>query len=57
MQPQFWHEFVIWDIVKPDIGKMVHYAYDEIVLHIGGDPNDPRTGADMDFGMGDELLH
>jgi hypothetical protein len=47
----------IWDIVKPGIPKMVHDNYDEIVLHIGGDPNDPEDlGGDMEFGMGDDLL-
>jgi hypothetical protein len=47
----------IWDKVVPGIPKMIHDNYDEIVLHIGGDPNDPEDlGADMEFGMGDDLL-
>jgi len=47
----------IWDKVVPGIPKMLHDNYDEIVLHIGGDPKDPEDlGADMEFGMGDDLL-
>ena len=47
----------IWDKVEPDIEKMVHKKYDEIVLHIGGDPENPEDlGADMTFGIEDELL-
>jgi len=47
----------IWDKVVPGIPKMIHDNLDEIVLHIGGDPNDPEDlGADMEFGMGDDLL-
>lgn len=47
----------IWDKVVPGIPKMVHEKLDEIVLHIGGDPNDPEDlGADMEFGMGDDML-
>jgi hypothetical protein len=46
----------IWDKTV-SLPKMVHDNYDEIVLHIGGDPNDPEDlGADMEFGMGDDLL-
>jgi len=46
----------IWDKTV-SLPKMVHENYDEIVLHIGGDPNDPEDlGADMEFGMGDDLL-
>jgi hypothetical protein len=47
----------IWDIVKPSIGEMRHEKYDEIVLHIGGDPDNPEDlGADMEFGLGGDLL-
>lgn len=47
----------IWDKVVPGISKMAHDNFDEIVLHIGGDPNDPEDlGADMEFGIGDELF-
>jgi hypothetical protein len=47
----------IWDIVEPPIRKMVHDKYDEIVLHVGGDPQNPEDlGADLEYGMGDEAL-
>lgn len=47
----------IWDIPKPDIPEMRHDKYDEIVLHIGGDPDNPEDlGADMQFGLGGELI-
>jgi hypothetical protein len=47
----------IWDVVKPDIPEMKHKKYDEIVLHIGGDPENPEDlGADMQFGIGGDLL-
>ena len=47
----------IWDIVDPDIPKMRHDKYDEIVLHIGGDPENPEDlGATMQFGLGEDLL-
>jgi hypothetical protein len=47
----------IWDKPVPEIGRMVHQKYDEIVLHIGNDPTHPEDlGADMVFGLGDELM-
>ena len=47
----------IWDIVKPDLPKMRHDKWDEIVLHIGGDPENPEDlGADMCFGMGEDMI-
>lgn len=47
----------IWDVVEPSIPAMVHKKYDEIVLHIGGDPEHPEDlGGVMQFGMGDDLL-
>jgi len=45
------------DIVEPRIGEHVHHKNDEIVLHIGGDPNNPEDlGADMEYGLGGDLL-
>jgi hypothetical protein len=46
----------IWDI--PDtIREMKHDNFDEIVLHIGGDPKNPEDlGADMAFGLGGEEM-
>jgi hypothetical protein len=47
----------IWECPKPGVPKMVHDRQDEIVMHIGGDPQNPEDlGADMEFGMGDDLL-
>jgi len=47
----------IWDIPVPGIGEMVHNNYEEIVLHIGGDPDNPEDlGADMEFGIGGDML-
>jgi hypothetical protein len=47
----------IWGKVDPPIPKMVHDNLDEIVLHIGGDSNDPEDlGADLEFDMGDDKL-
>jgi quercetin dioxygenase-like cupin family protein len=37
--------------------EMVHRNYDEIVLHIGGDPDNPEDlGADMEFWVGGQPL-
>jgi hypothetical protein len=47
----------IWDIVEGGVGDMVHNNYEEIVLHIGGDPTNPEDlGADMEFGIGGQML-
>ena len=47
----------IWGVVEPPIRKMVHEKYDEIVLHVGGDPQNPEDlGADIRFDMGDEKM-
>jgi hypothetical protein len=47
----------IWDIVKPNIGEMVHNRVDEIVVHLGGDPQNPEDlGADLEIGIGGELF-
>ena len=47
----------IWDVPKPSIPKMRHDAFDEIVLHIGSDPDHPEDlGGVLRFGVGDDLL-
>jgi hypothetical protein len=47
----------IWDVVNPPIPEMIHNKYDEIVLHIGGDPQNPEDlGADLQFGVGGDML-
>ncbi|MFC1946363.1 hypothetical protein ACFLXY_00430 [Chloroflexota bacterium] len=47
----------IWGEVEPSIGEMRHEQYDEIVIHIGSDYENPEgLGADMDFGLGGELF-
>jgi len=47
----------VYDIVKPRIGEHVHHNNEEIVLHIGGDPDNPEDlGADMEYGLGGDLL-
>ena len=47
----------IWDHVERPIPEMVHKDFDEIVLHIGGDPQKPEDlGADLEFHLGGELL-
>jgi hypothetical protein len=48
----------VWDTPTPQISTMVHQKYEEIVLHIGGDPKNPEDlGADMQFGLGGDLLN
>jgi hypothetical protein len=48
----------IWGIVEGGVGQMVHDSYEEIVLHIGGDPDNPEDlGADMEFGIGGKPWH
>ena len=47
----------IWGLVKPGIPEMAHKKFDEIVLHIGGDPENPEDlGGRMEFGMGGDML-
>jgi hypothetical protein len=47
----------IWGVVKPGIPEMAHKKYDEIVLHIGGDRDNPEDlGGTMEFGMGGDTL-
>ena len=46
----------IW-AVPSSIREMKHDNFEEIVMHIGGDPEDPEDlGADMTFGVGGENL-
>jgi hypothetical protein len=48
----------IWDVPNPPIPEMIHNKYDEIVLHIGGDPQNPEDlGADLQFGIGGDMLN
>ena len=45
------------EINTDTIPEMKHDNFDEIVLHIGGDPNDPEDlGADMTFGVGGDHM-
>jgi hypothetical protein len=47
----------IWDVPNPSIPRMRHDAFDEIVVHIGSDPNSPEDlGGTLRCGMGDEML-
>jgi hypothetical protein len=47
----------IWDVPHPPIPKMRHDDYDEIVFHIGSDPDRPEDlGGTLEFGIGDDLL-
>ena len=47
----------IWDVPRPPIPKMRHDDFDEIVLHIGSDPDHPEDlGGVLQFGVGDDLL-
>jgi hypothetical protein len=47
----------IWGIPEPPIPAMSHQKFDEIVMHIGGNPKNPEDlGGTMQFGMGDDLL-
>ena len=47
----------IWDVPNPPIPKMRHDDFDEIVFHIGSDPDDPADlGGVLEFGIGDDLL-
>lgn len=47
----------IWDPPNPDLPKMRHDNYDEIVLHIGSDPENPEAlGGALQFGLGEEFL-
>ncbi len=47
----------IWDVPSLPLPKMRHDNYDEIVVHIGSDPDAPEDlGATMLFGIGEELL-
>lgn len=47
----------IWSPVKPPLPQMRHDKWDEIVLHVGCDPDNPTDlGADMKFGMEEDKL-
>jgi len=47
----------IWAVPNPPIPKMRHDGFDEIVLHIGSDPDNPEDlGATLQFGIGEDLL-
>jgi hypothetical protein len=47
----------IWGVPDPPIPKMRHDDFDEIVFHIGSDPDDPADlGGTLEFGVGDDLL-
>jgi len=47
----------IWDVPSRRIPKMRHDNYEEIVLHVGTDPDAPEDlCGSMQFGMGDDLL-
>ena len=46
----------IWDEVEPSIGEMRHKEHDEIVLHMGSDPDHPEDlGGEMVMGMDGKL--
>ena len=48
----------IWDVPRPPIPKMRHDDFDEIVFHIGSDPDHPEDSGrrSSQFGVGDDLL-
>jgi hypothetical protein len=47
----------IWDVPQPPIPKMRHDDYDEIVAHIGSDPERPEElGGVLEFGIGEDAL-
>jgi hypothetical protein len=46
----------IWEVTDT-IREMKHDNFDEIVMHIGGDPHNPEDlGADMTFGLGGQEM-
>lgn len=47
----------IWGVPKPDLPRMRHDNFDEIVLHIGSDPANPEAlGGTLQFGLGEDFL-
>jgi hypothetical protein len=47
----------IWDVPDPSIPKMRHDGFDEIVLHVGSDPDNPEDlGGTLQFGIGEDLI-
>jgi hypothetical protein len=47
----------IWGVPNPELPKMRHDNFDEIVLHIGSDPANPEAlGGTLQFGLGEDFL-
>jgi hypothetical protein len=47
----------IWGVPDPQLPRMRHDGFDEIVLHLGSDPDDPEDlGGSLQFGVGEDLL-
>jgi hypothetical protein len=47
----------IWAVPNPPIPKMRHDGFEETVLHIGSDPDNPEDlGGTLQFGIGEDLL-
>jgi hypothetical protein len=47
----------IWGVPRPELPKMRHDNFDEIVLHIGSDPANPDAlGGTLQFGLGEDFL-
>lgn len=47
----------IWDVPDPPIPKMRHDSFDEIVVHMGSDPDKPEDlGGTLLCGLGDETI-
>lgn len=47
----------IWGVPNPDLPRMRHDDFDEIVIHIGSDPADPEAlGGTVQFGLGEDFL-
>jgi hypothetical protein len=47
----------IWAVPDPPIPRMRHDGFEEIVLHIGSDPDNPEdVGGTLQFGVGDDLI-
>src|SRR4030042_5839699 len=54
---KYYIEFGWIHAVTDTIHEMKHDNFDEIVMHIGGDPENPEDlGADMTFGVGSDHL-
>ena len=47
----------IWGVPDPELPRMRHDGFDEIVLHLGSDPGNPEDlGGTVQFGLGEDLL-